>query len=484
MSGPLERLADAPPVRAVRDALAGAGTPGWIVGGTVRDAMLERPIADVDVAVDGSPEDAARAVARAARGPAFQLSETFGAWRAIGGGGEWICDVSPLQAPTIEEDLALRDFSVNAMAVPVSEGGTLLDPVGGAGDLERRVLRVLGGGSVEESAYARDPLRPLRLARLATELGFAPDSETERLTLAAAERVTRASPERVFAELRRLVLAERVLEGVELADRLGLLAAVLPELDGLHGVEQSAYHHLDVYGHSIEVLRQLLEIERDPAAVFGPELAARVGSALEEPLADELTRGQALRFAALLHDCGKPATRGVLPDGRVSFIGHDTVGADQIRALCRRLRTSDRLGAFLADVTRHHLVLGFMVHERPLSRAAVHRYMTTCQPVELEVTVLSCADRMATRGRNADAAIAVHLEVARTLTDEALAWRRDGPPRSPIRGDELARELDIQAGPELGALLARLEEAAFTGEATTREAALDLARRLRDNPAR
>src|SRR5439155_26061932 len=102
------------------------------------------------------------------------LSEDFGAWRAIGGGGDWICDVSPLQGPTIEDDLALRDFSVNAMAVPVDAAAppALLDPLGGGRDLDARVLRVLGGPALEDSAYARDPLRPLRLARLATELAF------------------------------------------------------------------------------------------------------------------------------------------------------------------------------------------------------------------------------------------------------------------------------------------------------------------------
>jgi len=108
--------------------------------------------------------------------------------------------------------------------------------------------------------------------------------------------------------------------------------------------------------------------------------------------------------------------------------------------------------------------------------------MTTCSPVELEVTVLSCADRLATRGRNADDAISAHLELARELAKEALAWRADGPPRPPVRGDELAAELGIPVGPEIGALLGRLTEAAFTGEATTRDEALALARRLRHNP--
>jgi putative nucleotidyltransferase with HDIG domain len=257
---------------------------------------------------------------------------------------------------------------------------------------------------------------------------------------------------------------------------------VLPELAALHGVEQSHFHHLDVHGHTIEVLRQLLELERDPEAAFGAELAPRVAAVLDQPLADELGRRQALRLAALLHDIGKPATRGVLPGGRVTFIGHDSRGEQIVDAICRRLRTSERLRSYLAAITRHHLVLGFLVHERPLSRAAVYRYLTVCQPVEIEVTVLSCADRLATRGRNADAAIALHLDLARELLAEALSWREHGPPRPPVRGDELAAALGIAPGPEIGALLGRLEEATFTGEVETRDDALALARRLRENP--
>ena len=479
----IDRLAQAPPVRTVREALAGSDDPAWIVGGTVRDALLGRPLRDVDLAVAGSAEAAARAVARAVRGPAFPLSEEFGAWRVVGARGEWVCDVSPLQGAAIEDDLAQRDFAVNAMAVPVPEDGTeIVDPTGGRHDLDRRVLRVLGGDSVADSAYARDPLRPLRLARLATELGFAPDERTERLTREAAPRVADAAPERAFAELRRLVIADRVIDGLELADRLGLVAAVMPELAELHGVEQSHFHHLDVHGHTIEVLRQLLEIERDAAAVLGADLAARVGAVLDQPLADELTRRQALRFAALLHDIGKPGTRGVLPNGRVTFIGHDALGERLVDAICRRLHTSERLRRFIAGITRHHLVLGFLVHERPLSRGAVYRYLTVCEPVEIEVTVLSCADRLATRGRNADAAIALHLELARELLAEALVWRERGAPRPPIRGDELADALGIPPGPEIGALLKRLEAATFAGEIATREDALALARRLRENP--
>jgi poly(A) polymerase len=453
-----------------------AGERAWVVGGTVRDELLGRPTRDVDLALKGDPKRAARAFAREIGGPVFPLSEGFGAWRVIDRRDGCVYDFAPLQGRTIERDLRHRDFTVNAMARPIA-GGDLIDPHGGRADLEAGVLRVLG-----PSAYTEDPLRPLRLARFAAELDFAPDPETERLTELAAPRVSEVSPERVFAELRRLVIADGALAGLDLADRLGLLRAVLPELAALHGVEQSQYHHLDVYGHTVEVLARQIELEGRLEELFG-ELAAPVRSVLDETLADELTRGQALRFGALLHDIGKPETRGVRPDGRITFIGHDKVGVRMVRALCRRLRTSERLSRFLEALTQHHLVLGFLVHEQPLDRRAVYRYLKATSPVEVEVTLLSCADRLATRGRNADRAIEAHLELARELMEEALRWRASGPPRAPIRGDELARRLGIEPGPELGRLLAGLEEAAFAGEAGSEEEAVEFARRLRHNPA-
>jgi poly(A) polymerase len=212
--------------------------------------------------------------------------------------------------------------------------------------------------------------------------------------------------------------------------------------------------------------------------VFGSEDAVRLRRVLEEPLADELTRAQALRFGALLHDIGKPATRATRPDGRITFIGHDRLGERMIRSLCRRLRTSDRLARFLEGLTRHHLVLGFLVHERPLDRRQIYRYLARTTPVEVEVTLLSCADRIATRGRRADEATVAHLDLARELMHAALDWREHGPPKLPIRGDELAREIGIEPGPELGRLLAELTEAAYAGEVTTREDAVAAGRRL------
>jgi poly(A) polymerase len=468
LSDPVARIERSPAVRIARSALS--AEQAWLVGGPVRDAFLDRPVEDVDIVVADDPERAARAIATAADAHLFPLSERFGAWRTIARDRAWQADVTPLRGDAIEADLALRDFTVNAMARPLHDVGTLLDPHGGEADLTQRTLRAVADRSFED-----DPLRVLRLARFACELGFGVDPGTAALAERAAPRIAAVAPERSFYELRRLIAGDDPVGGIRLADRVGLLAHLLPELDRLKGVEQNPYHHLDVWGHTLEVLERLVEVERAPEAVFG-DLGERIAAELRRPLGDELTRGQALRLGALLHDAGKPATRAVNAEGRVLFWGHDAVGAGMAREVFRRLHASTAVTEYVASLAQHHLRLGFLVHERPLTRRQVYAYMRACEPVELEVTVLSAADRLATRGqRTRTEAVESHLEVARELAAEALQWRAH-PPVPPVDGDELIEELGMEPGPEVGRLLSVVEEAAFAGEARTREEALEVAR--------
>jgi poly(A) polymerase len=457
MTGPLEALAE----------MTG---DGWLVGGAIRDQLLGRPTADFDVVLREDPRRTARALARAQRAHAFSLSEGFGAWRVVAHDHRWQVDLIPLGGETIEADLAQRDLTINAIAQPLG-GGAHIDPLGGLVDLRQGRLRMVSAG-----AFEADPLRTIRAARLACELGF----ELEPATASAAGRssaaLERVAAERVFAELKRIVVADRALEGLALMDTLGVTAAVLPEMAGLRGVEQSRYHHLDVYGHTRSVLAETIALQRDPPQWLG-EHAEAVAQLLAEPLADDLTRGQALRFGALFHDVGKPKTRNVTAEGRVTFMGHDQAGAEIATAVLRRLRASERLAAHVSALARHHLRLGFLVHQAPLSRRAVYGYLHACAPVQVDVTLLSVADRLATRGQGSDAAIARHLELAHRLLGEALAWREQ-PPQPPLRGTELARAVGIEPGPALGRLLEALEEASFAGEVTSRQDAIELARTL------
>jgi putative nucleotidyltransferase with HDIG domain len=446
------------------------GVDAWLVGGAVRDRLLGRPTSDYDVVLSADPEPVARSLARHAGGHPFALSDEFGAWRVVAHDKRWQVDLLPLGGGTIEADLAGRDLTINALAEPLA-GGDHVDPFGGRADLFAGRLRM-----VSSAAFSKDPLRTLRVARIACELGFSVDPETAAAARAAAPLLDGIAAERVFAELRRIVRAQRAVAGFELMDRLGATPVVVPELAALHGVEQSQYHHLDVYDHTVAVLAQVIELGRDPEGALGGHGAA-LGAVLAEPLANELTRGEALRFGALFHDVAKPKTRRVSPEGRITFIGHDAVGAEMTVAALARLRASERLQQHIAALSRNHLRLGFLVHEQPVSRRALYRYLRACAPVEVDVTLLSVADRLATRGYGSERAIERHLKLARTMIGEALRWRAS-PPEPLLRGDEIAHELGLRPGPEIGRLLSELEEASFAGEVSTREQAIERAREL------
>jgi putative nucleotidyltransferase with HDIG domain len=457
------------PAAAIR--ALGGGEGVWIAGGAVRDAALGRDVADLDLAVAGDPGPVAKALARELGEHAFELSAEFRTWRVVAGARGWQVDVTALRGDSIEADLAERDFTIGAVAVPL-RGGEAIDPFGGLTDLEAGVLRAVGPRS-----FAADPLRLLRAARLAAGLGLRIDPDTLIVARRSAARAADPAGERQLAELRQLLGGPAPLRGIELLDELQITAVVLPELEGTKGVEQGPNHHLDVHGHTLEVLAHTLDIEADLARFVGDDRAAEAAAYLAEPLADEMDRATALRFGALLHDIAKPQTRQER-DGFVGFKGHDVEGAATIGAIMGRLRASRKLTRYLQALALHHLVLGFMVREAPLPPRRVHDYLRGTEPVTVDVTLLTVADRLSARGAGPIAApemVQAHLDLAREMVAAGLDWHREGPPEPLLRGDEIAAELGIE-GPEIGAKLAELEAAQYAGEVIDRDGALGLLR--------
>jgi len=465
------RLNDAPVVAATRRALQGADGI-WIVGGAVRDAALGREVADLDLAVADDPGTAARAIGKELGEHAFELSAEFGTWRVVAGDGGWQIDVTALRGAGIEADLGERDFTVGAVAVPLG-GGDPIDPFAGLTDLAEKRLR-----AVSDESFAADPLRLLRAPRLAAELDLEIEPQTADLARAAAAKAGDPAGERQLAELRQLMGGPDPLRGLALLGELGVEGVVLPELELLRGVEQGPNHHLDVYDHTIAVLEHTLEVEADLER-FAGDRAAEVEQLLEEPLADEMNRRTALRFGALLHDIAKPATKAEF-NGFVGFKGHDEVGAETIGSICGRLRASRKLTQHLQAMARHHLRLGFLIAEMPLPPRRVHAYLRATDPVTVDVTLLTVADRLSARGVGPIASpemVSAHLQLAREMVAAGLDWRREGPPAPLLRGDEIAAELGIEPGPELGSALAELEAAQYAGEVSDRAGALQHLRR-------
>jgi putative nucleotidyltransferase with HDIG domain len=457
---------------ALVEPLAPLGEAAWAVGGGLRDALMERGVADLDVVVGGDAAAAARALASAHGATRFRLSRAFGAWRVQGGRLPFHVDVMPLQGSTLEEDLERRDLTVNALALQARGDGRVIDRHGGLDDLRAGRLRL-----VSERAFADDPVRLLRVARLAEQLGFAVEPATAARARADAGRLWSAPGERLADELARILRLPRPDRAMTLMDELGVLAALVPQLEESRGLGQSPYHHRDVLGHILEVVERVVDLAADPEPVFRSR-APRVRAVLDAPLADELTAGQGLVLAALLHDMAKPATRAVTPEGRVTFVGHDRLGAEMADDLMRRLRTSTRLREHVVRCVRHHLPLGFLVHRTPLSLRQIDRYLRSTAPAEVEVIVLSAADRLATRGpRASEASIRRHLALAREMMDAHFALVDRGPVRPLVRGDQLAAHLDRTPGPWLAALLDALREEQVVGAVRTRDQALKFASR-------
>lgn len=465
------RAMAAPRVDRVRAVLG--GTPAWLVGGAVRDIALGREGMDLDIAVAGPPANPARALARELDGVAFELSEEFPAWRVRGRDDLWQIDLAELRAGTIAEDLALRDFTVGAVAVDL-EGGEALDPLGGLADLDRGLIRACG-----PTSFTDDPLRLMRAARLVAQFGWEIEQGTLDLGRASADRAAEPAGERILAELLLLTGARDPLDGLTAMDRLGLFESVLPEIGRLHGVVQGPNHHRDVFGHTMEVVEGILRIESDLERFTG-DRAPEVSEYLSRPLADGANRAAALRLGALLHDCAKPQTRSE-EGGFISFRGHDKVGADQITARFRQLKASRRLISYLADLARHHLVLGFMVTSTPLDRRQVFAYLDRTEPVAVDVTLLTVADRLAARGKAEIAGpgmVTAHLDLAAEMVGHALDWDLNGPPGQFLPGNELAAAVGIEPGPELGKLMKELAAARYAGEIDSASEAVEHARRF------
>ena len=457
-------------IAALLPPLAPLGTDGWIVGGGLRDALAGRPVADVDLAVPGDARELSKRLATHHRAARFPLSDAFGAWRVHGGSLPFTVDLTPLQGADLADDLARRDLTVNALAFPLA-GGDIVDQHNGLADLAACRLRM-----VAPTAFRNDPVRMVRVARLACQLGFTVDDDTRLRARMDAAALPQSAPERVADELRRIARLPDAWRGFEVLDDLSVLGVIIPELEEGRGLEQTPYHHKDVLGHTLEVVQHVCAIRAEPGEIFRGA-GAHIAADLAEPLADDVSRGEALVFAALFHDMAKPATYAVTPEGRATFFHHDRVGADLAESWCLRYKTSTRFREVMALCVRRHLALGFMVHRQPLSLRQIVRYLRSTAPAEVELMVISVADRLATNGpRTTPPQIQRHLAVARQIAQWYVELAARGPVTPLINGAELGLLLQRPPGRWMSELLDALREEQVVGLIRTPQQAERFAR--------
>jgi poly(A) polymerase len=429
----LERIA--PVIDELGERFEAAGEKLALVGGPVRDAMLGRLQNDLDFTTSAHP-DVTERLLKGWADAIWDLGRDFGTIGARK--GEWQIEITTYRSevydPTSRKpdvaygdslvgDLRRRDFTVNSMALSVP-GRVLEDPYGGILDLAARVLRTPG---TPEESFSDDPLRMMRAARFSAQLGFAVAPEVVAAMTAMAERITIISAERVRDELVKLVLSPEPRRGLALLVETGLASYVLPELPAL-ALERDEHHrHKDVYEHTLIVLEQSIDLEKERG--HEPDFVGR--------------------FAALLHDIGKPRTRKFQDDGTVTFHHHDVVGAKLTRKRMKELRFSNDDVDAVADLVELHLRFhGYGAGE--WTDAAVRRYVRDAGDQLERLHILTRADCTTRNKRKADRLRRTYddleARIARLSEEEELASIRPD-----LDGTEIMEILGIPPGREVGA---------------------------------
>lgn len=496
----------------------------YVVGGTVRDRLLGRPVHDLDLAVSGDGLALARRLANHFQGAYYALDEVRSTGRAVlqdGGGGHLLVDVARFRgsdpqdaSPALQSlraDLDDRDFTINALAANVRALDDTIDRHDGLDDLAAGLIRPVSDGCIRD-----DPLRAIRAVRLAASLKFALAPETEALIRRDGAALDQVSSERVRDELARLLVLPQAAGYLVELNNLGLLTRIFPELEALQGMTQSPPHSLDVLDHSLETVRVLeavlgtldyqgsaetrdegrmtddrrwtkLECSEGPTSqhtIFSLPLdvlapyAENLQAHVSQHTGEGRPRWVTLKLAALLHDTGKSAVRAVDEDGRIRFIGHEAASVEITGEALRRLRFNNTEVRLAQTIVRHHMRPLLLAMQAEVSSRAVYRFFRDTGGAGVDVLLHALADNRAKNpmGAEDDAWLRLLTLTARMLADYYEQPAKKVHPPLLLDGNDLMREFELQPGPQIGELLELVREAQVSGEVGTLEQALALVR--------
>ncbi|MCJ7513708.1 MAG: HD domain-containing protein [Anaerolineales bacterium] len=466
----------------------------WLVGGAVRDHLLNRRSQDLDFAVAGEARRLARRVADHLRAEYFDLDPVRDAGRVLhlaADGSRWVLDFARLRGDTLEHDLTSRDFTLNALAVDLRQPAAWIDPTGGAADLRAHRLRACRPDSI-----VSDPVRALRAVRLAVSLSLRIEPATIAQVRGAHGKIHLTSAERVRDEIVRTLDLPRPTAAVRLIDQLGLLPDVFPEVEALRGLRQPPQHAYDALVHSLAVVDHTADLlavlapqaDEEASADLTLGLASvqlgRFRYPLQAVLSRELAGGRHLRplvmLAALYHDVGKARTQSQDEAGGIRFLEHEALGAEMAAAWAERMRFSRLEIDRLRLVVGNHMRPGQLEKSWPISRRAIYRYFRQLGEAGVDVVLLSLADFL---GKHTPppppVAWAGRLDTGRTLLEAFFELNSQvvEPPRL-VDGEVLMRSLALPPGRQVGQLLEAVREAQVEEQVTTPGEALEFARQL------
>ncbi|GHO84636.1 HD domain-containing protein [Dictyobacter formicarum] len=475
--------------------------PVYLVGGSIRNLLLQKPCVDWDIATSGNTPDLARRLADRLGGFYAHMHEKASRVIVKHGQQDLMLDISPLQGADIQEDLSRRDFTINALAAPFAEvlaiisqsasparthaalSEVIIDPHQGLQDLATRTLRV-----TTETSFQKDPLRLLRAMRFSQQYQLTIEPDTARYIARDAYLLPQVAHERIHEELYTLLRPAGTYEHLLFLDTHHLLTTLIPELEPARGMAQPSLHHWDVFGHSLAAVAMLEKLgsllQQSPEEVQRSELNMGEQNDLLElqKLLQEAEQQHVfsfaqllsppLKLAALLHDIGKPITRAVDKEGNITFYHHPQAGVPVAQQITQRLGVSTHDKRLIQQVVAHHMRPG-QLSNTTITPRAIRRYFVDMGPNGIYVALVSLADHLAMRGPDP---LTIHwqrhLATVRTLLTRYIREREQVLPPRLIQSEELIRRFQLQPGPLIGQILEAIAEAQAEGEVHSKEEVL------------
>jgi poly(A) polymerase len=431
----------------------------FIVGGTVRDIVLGKKPSDYDIVTLGDPERLARQIAAASGSRAVQLGKPGMILMRVNT-KDAVYDIVPAYSGAIESDLKHRDFTINAMAVRLSDG-LLVDLFGGLRDINDKCIKMV---SLEN--MISDPVRLLRAYRMGAVLNFTIDLHTRHAVTAEAQRIRSTAQERIRDELVKLLTAPGSCKYIEDMADAGILIAILPEMTSLQECLQNQHHPDDAFVHSLKTVSCLEDILNHPQTYFLDDHI----SGLHLPLPRHIPM---LKFAALLHDIGKPQTRSIDEAGGVHFYNHEQYSARLAHIITQRLRFSNIDRHYITDIIANHMkpLFLFLAHcKNRLSIKAIHRFFLKCGGCVTDLLIHSMADMKA---KGAHPAMQEFIEFSNRMMALYINQFKPLSIQKPvINGDDLIIEFGLTPSPLFKKILNHVTEQRLQNLIYNREQAL------------
>ena len=475
MKSILGELKTNPQINLIAGCLKNCPQKVYLVGGFLRDLFLGRKKdnPDFDFAVSSQAVKTGRRLARKLNCGFVVLDEEHGSCRVIYKKGDFSCnfDFTDFRGRDICQDLSRRDFTVNTLAVDLREisgarrlEDILIDKSSAVQDIKKGIIRVVSGDSLTD-----DPLRILRAFSLSAVLDFKIELGTEKLIRKYRDKLCSSAFERITEELFKALNSENAFRTFKHMDETGVLDELFPEIKPMRRMNQGPYHHLDVYQHSLETLKQMERLLPDLKSDRDIQVY------LNGVISGVRTRRALLKLAAFLHDVGKPVSKRRIK-AKICFHGHEKTGRNIVRGISDRLRLSgDERGA-LDRIIFWHLRPGYLADMARLSSKAVYRFFRDTKDEAVSVLLLSISDQRSTRGPLTRGENRRHHEqVCLDLAKEFFRRKKEKVVPKLVDGFELMRHFKLPPGPLIGKLLEKIKEAQGIGKIDSKAGALELA---------